>query len=210
MVGPPFSFDPNMSKFGVAHMTNGHPEAEWLIWNEVTRLVISLVGTEDFAEAREEVDRFLGADISPELRSVALGLRAEVREQLGDFGGAREDLLIAHSLVGPIYARYVHEISLGVVCEKLHKIDEAICWFEKALNTCLDGEGISAGTALKRLLNLLPEIDLSAERRQLCLRAARKSFEVLQLESRFDPSVLGRIVSVIKKGEANPPKRPTT
>src|ERR1700676_3744592 len=88
-------------------------DSAWLSWDEVMRRVASLMHRQDFRTAQVEVDSFLARDTSPEIRSEALSVRADLKEEVGDLQSAREDLLSARSLVGPGYARYVQEISLG-------------------------------------------------------------------------------------------------
>ena len=97
--------------------------------------------------------------------------------------------------------------SLGCVSEKRESVNEAVSWYQTALRTCIEGEGISGGTALQKLLRLRAQEVLTAEDRTLCARAAQKSWQVLGLPGEPDLADISRAVSTIKEGEANPPRR---
>src|SRR5229473_3816977 len=126
----------------------------WMRWADVMRDASSLMGKRDFAAALAAVESFLAREAWSDLRSDALGFKADLQERLGDLEAAKEDLLTARSLVGATYARYVHELSLGAICRKQNRVAESASWFRTALHTCLEGEGISGGTALKELFAL--------------------------------------------------------
>ena len=55
-------------------------DSAWIGWNEVMRKVASLMRGRDFAAALSEVEAFLARERNPELRSDALGMRADLRE----------------------------------------------------------------------------------------------------------------------------------
>lgn len=190
-------------------MTNNQEiDLGWAGWTEVMRRVASLMQNHDLTAALSEVDAFLSRETRPELRSDALGFRADLREQLGQSEAAKDDLLLARSLIGPSYGRYVHELSLGSICEKQRRIDEAISWYRTALRTCIEGRGISAGTALKGLLALRDQRVLTPEDQAICAGAAQKSWDVLGLQGQPDLTDLTHVVSAIKSGEASPPGQP--
>ena len=170
------------------------------------RKIMALMRESDFRTAQAEVDSFLAKETSPEIRSEALSVRAYLKGEVGDLQAALEDLLNARSLIGADYARYVDEISIGVISEKLGRSGEAVYWYQVALRTCVDGEGISGGTALRRLLQLLPQEDLSPDDKALCDSAAQKSWQVLKLAGRPDLTDLTQVISAIKEGEGKPPK----
>jgi hypothetical protein len=105
-------------------------------WYHVMRQVTSLMDR-DLRAALSMVEEFLSKEDRPDLRSDALGMRADLEVQLGELDRAKDDLLKARSLVAAGYARYVHEVSLGVICEKRREIDEALSWYRMALRTCI-------------------------------------------------------------------------
>src|SRR6266568_3751666 len=123
-------------------------EMGWEQWWTVMRRAAPLMQKRDFAAALTEVQAFLSHEAGPEVRSDALGLRADLKERLGDLESAKADLQTARALIGPSYMRYVHEICLGAISRKQAQIDEAASWYRIALQTCMLGERISGGSAL--------------------------------------------------------------
>jgi hypothetical protein len=120
--------------------------------------------------------------------------------------GAKQDLLDARILVGPIYVRYVHELALGRLCETQGKESEAVSWYREALETCLQGAGISGGSALVGLLRLQSPQGLTPTDFDLYRRVAEQSWGVLRLPGRPNLSDSSAVLSAIKQGEANPPR----
>src|SRR5262249_13997034 len=90
----------------------------WTKWSGVMRTVVLLMQKDDSYAALTEIDRFLLDDIPPELLSDALGMRADLKEQMGDFEGAEADLRSAYSIVASSYLRYVHELSFASLSRK--------------------------------------------------------------------------------------------
>jgi hypothetical protein len=187
-----------------------NPDLAWMRWADVMRDASSLIGKRDFAAALAAVESFLALEARSDLRSDALGFRADIQERLGDFEAAQEDLLTARSLVGATYARYVHELSLGGICRKQNRVAEAASWFRTALHTCLEGEGISGGTALKELFALYSQEALPTEDQSLCAEVARGSWHLLGLPGQPDLSNLPGVILAIKEGEAQPPRKRTS
>lgn len=83
-------------------------------------------------EALSNVDAFLSREVGAQLRSDALGLRAELNNRLGNVDSAKRDLLLARSLTGPNYMRYVHELSLANPYESQNLNKEAHSWYRAA------------------------------------------------------------------------------
>lgn len=181
-------------------------DASWDTWYQVMRSITSLMKQGDTKTALKEVDFFLLGDIAPEVESDALGMRADLKEQLEDLEGAKNDLLTARALVGPSYKRYVHELSLGSISQRQQNFEEAVSWFRSALQTCLDGEGISGGTALKRFFAIsgrrIPPND-----EELCARAIRRSWLVLRLPGQPDLTDFSKDIETIKDGESKPARK---
>jgi hypothetical protein len=186
-------------------MINPHENenfAAWQRWLQVTRTIASLMQKREFAAALSAVDQFLIEESDPELRSDALGFRADLRAQTGDLRAANEDLLAARSLTGATYLRYVHELSLGTLCRKQQQIDEAISWYRAALQTCIEGSGISAGNALSEFLRLQPQDVLTPPDRAVFFQAAEKSWRVLGVPGNPEETNLHAVVATIQDAEA--------
>jgi hypothetical protein len=181
-------------------------EKAWLDWIEVQREAATLIRRGDHDAALSNVEAFLSRETNPELRSDALGFRADLKGRLGNIAGAKDDLITARTEVGPSYGRYVHELSLGTLCESQNLPDEAISWYREALKTCLQGDHISAGTVIDRLINLRPPAALSPEDIDLCQQAIRRSWQVLRLPGIPDLSDLPSSVSEINAAQARPLK----
>src|SRR5256885_3809370 len=143
-------------------------DPQWNEWFEVMRKLAPLMSKGDFSSALAEVETVLAGAANPGVQSDALGFRAHIRNQTGDLEAAMEDLLAARSLVGPGYARYVHELSLGQLCLKKQRTSDSLFWYRSALRTSIEGEHVSCGSALNGLLALQPNAELSAEDSELC------------------------------------------
>ena len=186
---------------------NQQSDLAWLGWIEVMRKVASFTQNGEFTTALSEIEAFLSRETRAELRSEALSLRADLKEQLGDLEAAKEDLLTARSLVGRSYMRYVQELSLGRLYRMQQRLNEAVSWYRVALHTCIEGEGISGGTALKEFLTLRGQEALTVEDQALTAQVAERSWRVLGLPGQPDLTSLPRVISAIKDGEANPPRK---
>lgn len=181
-------------------------DSQWKQWYEVMREGALLLSQGDIHSALLAVDGVLDSEVSPEIRSDALGFRAHLKEELGDLEGASEDLRAARSLVGPGYARYVHELSLAHLRQKQGLLDDAQAWYRIALRTCVDGEHTSGGSALTGFLGLQNNKPLTSEDRQLCAQAAQRSWMILALPGEPDLTDLAAAASHIKDGEGSPPQ----
>jgi hypothetical protein len=186
-------------------MTNDQDlDLAWKTWTGVMRKVTLLMQKDDFRDALSQVETFLACEDHAEIRSDALGMKANLKEELGDIQGAKEDLLLARSLIGPSYGRYVHEISLGAIAERQQQSNEALGWYRAALRTCVEGQAISGGTALKKLVGLQGEKEMSAHDQALCIEATRKSWRVLNLPGQPDLADLNLTISRVKEAESKP------
>ncbi len=177
-------------------------------WFEVMRTATSLMQKRDLHGAALQIEGFLSANTNPDLRSEALGFRAHFKEEMGDVSSAEADLTAARALIGPTYARYVCELRLGRLCQKQRRDEEAASWYRNALQTCLEGPGISAGSALGEVVGAAKDVgSLTPDDRLLCTRAIERSWSVLRFAGKPDLSDLVSAISAIKSGEANPPRR---
>ena len=183
-------------------MTDAAFELAQARWHEVMRKVASLMQKRELAAAIFELDAFLSDERQPELRSDALGFRADLKQELGQLDSAKDDLLQARALVGPSYGRYVSELCLGRVCEAQQRVDEAASWYRTALRTCAAGRGISGGTALSGFLELQYQESLTREDQTLVTDAALASWGVLDLPGKPDTTNWVSVVSAIKSAEA--------
>lgn len=188
---------------------NQESEVAWANWYEfLQKHVVTLMSIGDYHGALSQLDDYLAIERLPEVRSDAVAFRANVRKEMGDSEAAKMDYLEARSLVPPSYTRYVDELCLGQICRDQGNIDEAANWYRKALDTCLRAKDVSGGTALQKFLEIYRVGSLTAGDRELCLKVVDLSWQVLGLPARPDHENLNRAVSVIKSGEANPPRRP--
>jgi hypothetical protein len=175
-------------------------------WFHVMRRLALLMIERNFAAALSEVQTFLGGEVGHEWRAEALAFRGDIKEEMGDLRGAKLDFSAARSLVGPGYAKYVHEISLAGICRKQQLIDEAISWYRAAMHTAIEVDKISSGSALSGLLKLQSQAELTTEDREICVRAAKQSWRVLGLPGSPDISGLEKVASLICKAETKPPR----
>ena len=173
------------------------------LWLRVMKEVFQ-TSDEDQGAALAALDRFIDqSDVPPELRNDALGLRGHLRLDAGDYSGARADLLLAHTLAPVGYQRYVHELSLAGVCHAERNPSEALTWYRSALQTCLDADGVSGGTALKNVVALVGG-DISQEDMALCRAAIARSWGVLGLPGEAADHDLAAAITKIKAEETRP------
>lgn len=159
-------------------------EREWLSWIEVQKKAFKiLVEQEDPEAAMAIVERYLESRPPMDLEGEALSFRGYLREVLGDQAGAHEDLLSAHELSQEgSFGRYTVEVALGAMAEKVGRTDESVQWYWRALDTASQDPTTSSGGALRRLLMLRPEGELSQSERQVLLQEVRRSWALLRLE----------------------------
>lgn len=179
---------------------------EWMI---IQRRTATLVENGSFSEAISEIDRFLSSDASPELRSDALGFKADLHEQMGELQKATRELLEAHSLIGPTYVRYVHELRLGDLYRKQAKSEEATMWYMRALTTCEEGDGLSGGSALNAVVSIRGVPTRRDPDYSLCVNVVTKCWRVLGIPGEPDFTNFRSLVDKIRDAESNPPRRPT-
>jgi len=182
-------------------------EHEWTNWIQLQRKIVSLLDQNAVAEALSALDGFLSRESNPELRSDALGWKADVHERIGDLATAMTELLEARSLVGPAYVKYVHELRIAGICCKQQKFEDALRWYREALDTSAKGNGISGGNALNGLLNLQGKVSLSDADFALCSLVAKKSWNLLGLPGEPNLGHLPDVVSKIRLSESDPPRK---
>jgi hypothetical protein len=170
-------------------------------WNNVLKRVVPLMMDEKFSAALEMVENFMHSEMDNELRSSVLGTRAQLKEDLGDLEGARADLQLAISMVGPSFSKYVNQCCLGEVSRKLGQHDQVVASYRAALRTCTESE-IPGGAALKRFLDALPQQTLSDDDRTLCSQVARRSWALVGLAGEPDVANLQLVASSLMAREA--------
>lgn len=165
---------------------------------EAMRKAAGFVTQGNYIDAIITMDNFLSIDIDPETRSEALSFRASLKEDIGDYTSAKEDLLQAIQLSPELsYSRYTIELGLGDVCERLGNYDEAIHWFKIALLTSINGEGISGGSALRSFVDKKGEGKLTEEDKTLCNRVAEKAWKLLEIQGEPDLSNLLKTAEIL-------------
>jgi tetratricopeptide (TPR) repeat protein len=158
------------------------------------RKALALKRQGDHTTAVSIINELLSKKMDDELHSEVLALRADLKEDIGEYEGAKEDLLDALSLIpGNSYARYTLELSLGGICERLKSGAEATSWYQKALLTSFHAEEVSGGTALMSFLRIRDEAELAEEERALCTQVALKSWKLLQLSGEPDLNNLKQV-----------------
>jgi hypothetical protein len=200
-----------MSRIGFgANMQSERPDPVWMQWNEVQLSIALDIKRNDLDSALSKVDSFLATgERTPEIRSAALGMKAELQEDAGQLENAKQTLLVARDLVEPGLSKYVHEFCLAGVCRKQGQIEEAISWYRTALRTSIEGSGVSSGSALKAFLDVLREPrTLAVDDHDLCVQAIQRSWRILHLAGEPDATDLLRNVSTIREREGSGPKEP--
>ncbi len=171
-------------------------------WIAVQRTVVSMVKESRISEAIGELNLFISGGSKSEHKSDALGYRADLKQNAGDLEGARLDLLDAIKLLEPSYMKYVHELRLGDVEQRLGKSEDAINSYRSALSTCLQSYDTSGGNALKAFLDLVPEATLSASDKALCTEVVDHSMKVLRLKRQMGISDLASAMEMIRNAES--------
>lgn len=150
------------------------------------------------------VDDFLKRSLSQRVRAEAIAFKASLLEDGGGYENARLEYLRALSVgVEKGYSKYTIQLSIGDVCERLNLHDEAVSWYLKALETCIEADDISGGTALRRLLRLQGSA-LTDEQKVLCGRVAQKSWRVLCLPGEAELSDLEKTSELLIHRQQTP------
>jgi hypothetical protein len=166
--------------------------------------VLQSIVDHDAGTALDALNPFIDrSGVPAQFKCDALGLRAELRFDAGDYSGARADLLLAHSLASPSYLKYVHELSLASVYRAERNPSEALKWYRSALRTCVDATGVSGGTALKNFVTLVGA-HISADDMVLCRAAIARSCVVLGLPGEAATRDLAAAIARIKEAETRP------
>ena len=174
------------------------------VWVRIKNEVLQSIVDHDPGTALAAVNPFIDrSGVPAELESDALGLRAELRFEAGDYRRARADLLLAHGLASPSYLKYVHEVSLASVYRAERNASEALNWYRSALRTCVEATEVSAGTALKNFVLLAGE-HIGAEDIVLCRAAIARSWAVLGLSGEAPTHDLAAAIGLIKEAETRP------
>jgi hypothetical protein len=171
-------------------------------WQDVMILVAQHIANKTFEAALELVDAFSRREMDVELRASVLGMRADLKEEITDFEGAKNDLLEIISLLRPSFARYVNETCLAELYLKTGLVDDAFALYRTALRTCLEAN-VSGGAALRKFLELRGQSSLSDADRELCIEVASRSWKILKLPGEPDTSDLAKIAMTIVSREAD-------
>lgn len=132
-----------------------------------------------------------------ELLAELLSFAGDLYHEDGAFLEAKrayEDALAASD--GSAYRRYVLELSLGALHEQSGEAAIASRRYVAAIETALSVDDVSAGAAIRRLVNLKKNQLTDAER-QVCERAIEHSWKVLDLPGTPDTSDIGAASSTL-------------
>lgn len=178
-------------------------------WYLVQRAISPLMVKGRYDVAHEVVNSFLRSRPSQSTRGEALGMRSSFWEYFGDLPRAKRDALASCRLRQPrSYGKYVSQLCLGAICQKMGQAEEAIQWYRVGLKTCAATNDISCSAVLRRWLALCPEKRLSRSDRALCRKAARKAWKALRLSGEPRPKDLAKLAERLRKREGRPPVRP--
>jgi len=154
-------------------------------WNQAQQKITIAWGRGKIEAAYDEIAR-VRASGTAQMKAQSLLYRGMIKEDVGDYCGAREDLRQAASEnPSGSFARYTAEHMLGVACEKSGLSEEALRQYREALQTCLAGDDFSGGHALERFL-ALAGVELRSEDHHLATAVIEKSWKVLELQGEPD------------------------
>jgi hypothetical protein len=182
-------------------MSKNDDSAAQQAWLETMKEVSRLISARHFEAALHAVNRFLPHATGNELRASVLGMRASLKEELGHLDGAKEDLSMANSVIGPGFAKYVNECAIAEIYRKQGKMPEVMSWYRMALRTSIDA-GISGGAALNKFLRLHSGVELSGADQNLCHDVVRTSWTFLELRGKPNFRNLVEAASLIVQKEA--------
>lgn len=178
-------------------------DKEGLAWIERQKEVVRHMLKSDLESAVRVLDDYLSKEISMSLRSDALAFRGSVKEDQGTLVAAKEDYLASHSLADPAdYHRYVVEICLGSLSRQLGELEEAACWYVRALRTATQDPTTSGSLAIQPLLDL--KGSLTVEETILAEEALGLAWELFHLPGSPDFGDLLSTLRVLKEAEGRP------
>jgi len=122
-------------------------------WDRAERTIVGAWTTGDVPLAMTEIENAL-IQGTGEIRGRALVYRGTIHEEGGNLDQAKADFIEAAGLfVSGSYAKYSAELSVAHVCEEREITDQAIRWYRRALQTCVDStEPFSAAVAARAFL----------------------------------------------------------
>jgi tetratricopeptide (TPR) repeat protein len=177
-------------------------DAQWAAWHLLLKSILRLTNEGDHSAAIRLMDDFLRTETDAALRSSALGMRAEVKQESGDLDGALHDLLHAIPLAGDGFSKHVHEFCIAEIYRKHDDLAQVTHWYRTALKTCAESGDFSAGAALDKFLHLQPQMTLPTEDLALCRNVAQQSWKVLGLPDSPDLANLSSVAKQLMAKEA--------
>lgn len=175
-------------------------------WQNTQKVIVRLLSGRKYRSAIRVLSHGLKASPPKLILGEMLLLRSTLWEEIGDLRRAKADLFKSCRLSKPwTFSRYVRQHGLGVLCERMSKFDDAKTWYRAALRTCALGRDSSCGAALRRLLALCPQGQLSGSDKRLCERAILSSWRTLGLKGNPKLKNLGRAVQLLVTRENQPP-----
>ena len=171
-------------------------------WEDVELRAARLLSARRLAEAEGLLSEFLDSSPPRIAERDALLLRSSVLEDQGRRSDARRDLLAALELCEPgEYSRYVAELALGSLFAAEGDRASSMDWFRRALSTAIVADGVSAGAALRAVLENSKTHEIEGESAPLWWSACRRSWVVLGLPG--DPPLDPRsCVEIILRGQS--------
>lgn len=172
--------------------TSKSTEVQWLQWIEVQKTFTKTWRHGDFKRALAQINEFLASDPPSDLWREALGYRAWVYRDLKDSEAAEQDLRAALALAENEAGYVTCEIldSLGFICHRHGKLEEAEAWYLKALRTAAADPRAAGGSLLLRLLELRGQKGFNKRERSLVEKVIRQSWHLLRMDGEPDLSDL--------------------
>jgi len=187
------------------HLPDNHAQdqrsTDWNTWDAVMLSMIPFLNNKDFGSALNSVEDFMQRQLEDEVKSSALGMRAYLKENLGDVEGAKGDLMEAISLAPLSFGKHVNEVCLAELHKKQGNNGQAEHWYRQALITCAESTNrVSGGHVISKFLELRGQ-SLNDEDRKLCAVVAERSWRVWNPADQPDLANLDLVAATIMKEE---------
>jgi hypothetical protein len=138
-------------------------------------------------------------------RARVLAFKASLLEDDGRLEDAAHSYIESHSLSpNPTYSRYVVEVSLGELREKMEAPADAASWYVAALQTSLTARDIACGWALRKLVSLRRQSGLSSDEKDVCSLAAQQSWRLLGMAGEPNLGDLLSTPGAIERAQGRP------
>jgi tetratricopeptide (TPR) repeat protein len=154
-------------------------------FNESQQRITSAWHSGNLQDAFAEIDRML-EEGTTEMKGTGLFYRAMIAESQGHWEQVKEDSLNALQYANPgTFLRYQLEHMSGAYYHRLAITEDAVRWYQEALETCDAGSDFSGHKTLAAFMRLRGE-NISPSDEVLVAAVAKKSWRVLDLPGEPD------------------------